>query len=271
MIADEDPTTLHPRYNPHAEAPEGPTTVADTNVPRIVVEVVTRSYANRTFQLPYGSYRVGTQESCDIVIVDQWASREHLEVEVSAHGVRVVDLGSTNGSFCNGVAFDELVVLPGSAITIGASLLRIRLVVQSRSSSRSPTQPGHAVAQTPAPIVSRPRFATGSIQPAHPSWDLPSTHGPDIARALPQVASGEVASGEVVDPAIDWIAGRRRSRTLLYCLVGLLVTSVIAVCVVIAVPPVLDPLCDDYEWFGADAASEIRQRAREIRAAIADL
>jgi pSer/pThr/pTyr-binding forkhead associated (FHA) protein len=230
--------------------------------------VVTRTYANRTFQLAYGNYRVGTQETCDIVIVDPWVSREHLEVEVSAHGVRVVDLGSTNGSFCNGEGFEDLVVLPGSAIAIGGSLLRIRLVVSPRPSqaplSRVPTQPGPAVAPTPTPFFPRPRFAAGSIQPAHASWGRPPTPGPDILPAQPAV------SGEVLPHTIDW-AAPRRSRMFLRCIVALFVTSVIAACVVVAFPPVLDPLCDDYEWFGAEAAGVVRQLAYDARSTIAEL
>jgi pSer/pThr/pTyr-binding forkhead associated (FHA) protein len=264
MIAEDEPTTLHSRYT---DAPESPTTVSDANVPRVVVEVITRTYANRTFQLAYGTYRIGTQETCDLVIVDPWVSREHLEIEVTEHGVRFIDLGSTNGSYCDGALFDDLTVLPGSSITIGASLLRIRLALAPRPSfSRIPTQPGLAVAPTVRPFgTPPPRFATGSIPPLQRSWE-PAPCGPGVV----VVSAPQVASGELFQHATDWAPPPgRRPRKLVRGLAAVFVTSLIAACFVIAVPSVLDPLCDDYEWFGAGAADVVRHYAREAHSALA--
>lgn len=61
----------------------------------------------------------------------------------------------------------------------------------------------------------------------------------------------------------------RRSRKLVRFVMGLLVVGVLAAGAAIAYPALLDPLCDDYEWFGADAAQVVRQHARAAHAVIA--
>ncbi|HEX5063716.1 MAG TPA: hypothetical protein VFV99_30265 [Kofleriaceae bacterium] len=62
----------------------------------------------------------------------------------------------------------------------------------------------------------------------------------------------------------------RRSRKLLWFFVGLFVTTTLAAGAVVAYPALLDPLCDDYEWFGNDAALVVREQAREAHTAIVD-
>lgn len=61
----------------------------------------------------------------------------------------------------------------------------------------------------------------------------------------------------------------RRSRKLARFVMSLLVIGVLAAGAAIAYPALLDPLCDDYEWFGADAAHVVRQHARAAHAVFA--
>ena len=51
------------------------------------------------FRLRSGRCTIGSSKSCDIVIEDKNVSRHHLELELAPEGVRVTDLGSTNGTF----------------------------------------------------------------------------------------------------------------------------------------------------------------------------
>jgi hypothetical protein len=66
------------------------------------------------------------------------------------------------------------------------------------------------------------------------------------------------------------IAPRRPRRVLRFAL-GTLAVLVIAAAVPIARPSVLDPLCDDYAWFGDDAVRVLRDGARVAHDAIYDL
>lgn len=58
---------------------------------------------------------------CDgIVLDDPTASRRHLRLDPTAVGLVVIDLGSANGTFIDGVRLDEPVVLqPGSRLEVG--------------------------------------------------------------------------------------------------------------------------------------------------------
>lgn len=62
----------------------------------------------------------------------------------------------------------------------------------------------------------------------------------------------------------------RRSRKLVRFVVGLFLTTAIAAGAVVAYPAMLDPLCDDYEWFGADAAGVVREHARDAHSAVSE-
>jgi hypothetical protein len=63
----------------------------------------------------------------------------------------------------------------------------------------------------------------------------------------------------------------RRGRWLVRIVVGLFITSALAAGTVVAHPAIIDPLCDDYVWFGADAAHVIRDQASAANAAITQL
>lgn len=45
---------------------------------------------------------IGRDDSCDIIIPDRQVSRHHVRLVNTAHGSRIEDLGSKNGTHCNG-------------------------------------------------------------------------------------------------------------------------------------------------------------------------
>jgi DNA-binding NtrC family response regulator len=68
---------------------------------------------------------IGTAEGSTMRLSDPSVSRFHLQLEASANGVRVVDHGSTNGTFTGGVRIERATVSPGSTIKLGATTLRL--------------------------------------------------------------------------------------------------------------------------------------------------
>jgi DNA-binding NtrC family response regulator len=68
---------------------------------------------------------VGTAADNDLVITDPTVSRYHVELSTGAHGVRVKDLGSTNGTFVSGVRVEQAYVSAGAEITVGDSRLEV--------------------------------------------------------------------------------------------------------------------------------------------------
>jgi class 3 adenylate cyclase len=62
---------------------------------------------------------VGRSPACDVSIRDLTVSRHHGEIEAAAAGLRIRDLGSTNGTFINGSRISEGVAAPGSRVAFG--------------------------------------------------------------------------------------------------------------------------------------------------------
>jgi class 3 adenylate cyclase len=62
---------------------------------------------------------VGRSPACDVSIRDLTVSRHHGEIEAAPAGLRIRDLGSTNGTFINGSRISEGVAAPGSRVAFG--------------------------------------------------------------------------------------------------------------------------------------------------------
>ncbi|MBC7789434.1 MAG: FHA domain-containing protein [Anaerolineae bacterium] len=78
------------------------------------------------FQLPPGaSLVVGRAIGCDIPVVDQTVSRRHAEITLDAAGVRVRDMGSSNGTFLNGARIASAAISVGDVISFGAMAFRL--------------------------------------------------------------------------------------------------------------------------------------------------
>ena len=54
---------------------------------------------------------IGRDSECEIVIPDRQISRRHARIATTSNGVLLEDLGSKNGTHCNGVRVDEPVLL----------------------------------------------------------------------------------------------------------------------------------------------------------------
>jgi adenylate cyclase len=80
--------------------------VATTGSPSVLVT------EGRTFQ-------VGRSAACDLPVQDPTVSRRHAELEETSAGVRVRDLGSTNGTYLDGVRVIDALATPGSRVAFG--------------------------------------------------------------------------------------------------------------------------------------------------------
>ncbi len=91
---------------------------------RLRLVVVAGPDEGRAIELRAGTYFVGTAPTCELVLADSSVSRRHLEIAVTATGIHVRDLGSTNGSYFQGARFDSITVGSGAPVFIGQSELR---------------------------------------------------------------------------------------------------------------------------------------------------
>lgn len=75
--------------------------------------------AGLTYVLGPGSTVVGRGADSDIFLEDVTVSRHHARFTVSDSGLRVEDLGSTNGTYVNGRWADDAVLESGDELIIG--------------------------------------------------------------------------------------------------------------------------------------------------------
>ncbi len=74
-----------------------------------------------------GRVFVGQSESCELRLSDPSVSRRHLGIDLVPGGLRVVDLGSTNGTFVDRLRVHDAVLYGEEMIQVGNTLLRVAL------------------------------------------------------------------------------------------------------------------------------------------------
>ncbi len=68
---------------------------------------------------------VGAHRECGLILADPQVSRRHAELSATPEGVRVRDLGSTNGTWWQGSRVTEVVVKSGATVRFGGTSVRI--------------------------------------------------------------------------------------------------------------------------------------------------
>ncbi|HEY8076493.1 MAG TPA: sigma 54-interacting transcriptional regulator [Labilithrix sp.] len=68
---------------------------------------------------------VGKSAVCQAQLADPEVSRRHASFEASGSMLRVKDLGSTNGTFVNGVRVFEAALFGGESVQVGSSIVRV--------------------------------------------------------------------------------------------------------------------------------------------------
>ena len=75
--------------------------------------------------LPGRTLVVGRAVTSDVPIYDPTISRKHAEIALADGGVRVKDLGSSNGTFLNGARVTEVEAGPNDVVTFGKVAFRV--------------------------------------------------------------------------------------------------------------------------------------------------
>ena len=90
-----------------------------------VIEVLRGADAPLRTEVCAPQFSIGSHPSNDVVLVDSTVSRHHLEVTALPDGHRLLDLGSSNGTFVGGVRLGEAVVGGTTLLQLGETLLRL--------------------------------------------------------------------------------------------------------------------------------------------------
>jgi len=80
---------------------------------------------------------IGRDDQADLVINNQWTSRQHCELSQSNGSIVVRDLDSKNGILLNGKPVTEAIVASGDTLTVG---IRSFQVAYRRTSRKPPTK-----------------------------------------------------------------------------------------------------------------------------------
>jgi len=106
------------------------------------------------FELSKSQITLGRDPANDIVLTDVKVSRMHARIEVDDLGqVRLVDLGSTNGSRLNDEKVTEAQVSPGDVIRLGSTQLHYQRTIPSEDLSLTKIESERDLYQTVAEIA----------------------------------------------------------------------------------------------------------------------
>ena len=118
------------------ETPEGPR----LRTRQLRAEIIAGPDAGRAIKRPGPDVRVGTLADCDLVLHDPTVSGHHLTLHVRPEGVRVVDEGSRNGTFVDGMRVRDADARPDSIVSLGHTRLRLALSDDYVSIALSPRE-----------------------------------------------------------------------------------------------------------------------------------
>ena len=119
---------------------------------------------------------VGRAVTSDVPIYDPTISRRHAEVSLTDGGVKVKDVGSSNGTFLNGARITEAVAAENDVITFGKVAFRVK-------------------------EVSAPAKRPQVVAPVSAEFAGAKAAGGTIVRALPVSVSGGVPAIVTASPS----------------------------------------------------------------------
>lgn len=136
--------------------------------------------AGAHFDLRQGTAIVGSDPFCDWTLSDRTVSSRHLEIRMTAHGVEVQDLESTNGSKYLGTRIQRAVMPSGAVLALGRTkVLFVNLDEKNQTVKPSETESrdrGRAEV---------PRIDNQASRAAPPSWGTPVPPSLDLGTPFP--------------------------------------------------------------------------------------
>lgn len=94
---------------------------------QVAFEVQNTAFKGFIFYLDKAVSLVGRAEDCDVILPDASVSSHHCKILLEKHCLRVVDLGSTNGTRINGEIIAEHILQPGDTFQIGTVMVALQL------------------------------------------------------------------------------------------------------------------------------------------------
>ncbi len=95
--------------------------------------LISSDSTEQLFPLTGSEITLGRDESNDIVLIDQKASRLHARLKCSDQGCVLTDAGSANGTFVEGQLIEQITLHAGNLIKLGTSILRFETTLPAQS------------------------------------------------------------------------------------------------------------------------------------------
>ncbi len=86
--------------------------------------VLSGELRGREFDVTQDLIRLGKSRQCNVILTDESVSRVHAEVRHEGDAYRVIDQGSTNGTFIGGARITDGFLRPGDVLALGRVQLR---------------------------------------------------------------------------------------------------------------------------------------------------
>jgi pSer/pThr/pTyr-binding forkhead associated (FHA) protein len=165
-----------------------------------------------------GTVVLGRDSSCDIVIPDRQVSRYHARITPTKEGMILEDLGSKNGTHCNGTPLAAPLVLQDGDIVQIALAQKFQYLTSDATMplTDGPVHSGRLMvdARSRRVWINQQQLVPPlSAQQFKLLWVLYENQGQVISRAdLISVVWGEEQSAGVSDQALDALIRRLRDR-----------------------------------------------------------
>jgi DNA-binding NtrC family response regulator len=118
--------------------------VEEPSTPRVEFALVTAGATPKDLLIVDGTQPsrvlLGKGPACDLRLDDAHVSRRHAALDVEGSALRITDLGSSNGTFVNGVRVRDALLAGGEMIRVGTTDLRVELRTRTTAARALPQE-----------------------------------------------------------------------------------------------------------------------------------
>src|SRR5687768_1757743 len=92
---------------------------------RMKIEILQNGQVIETKELGEGSWKIGRAEECDIRLKSLQASKQHALLVIKGNKAAIVDMGSSNGVFVNGILVRKQRIEIGDEVNVADFKIRL--------------------------------------------------------------------------------------------------------------------------------------------------
>jgi pSer/pThr/pTyr-binding forkhead associated (FHA) protein len=120
----------------------------------------------RSFSIHRDITVIGRREDCDFRIPLGEVSRKHCRLIKNGEAIKVEDLGSSNGTYCNGLRVQEADLNPGDTLQVGPAVFVVQIDGAPNEDEMAPVTAEAAAAAAAADAVANPSPEVAEVEEA---------------------------------------------------------------------------------------------------------